>query len=714
MNHGQSNIDFSQLSPATIIVGREDGSEKVSNGTGKTNIFNAIKYALFNSKIGAQKERVIRNDTNKCIVSFSFELSNGNKYEIERFRTKNTQGVKLKIFEDNNWKDISGRTSTHTDELIHDIIKINEQTFENSSYLKQNDFKRRKIDTLASATPEERKNIIIDILQLGIWGKFEKRAKELRDDVFAELNITKSQIDHIGNPQTNIESFNNDINAAIKLIANFEKIIDESSKVLLEKQNEYSKNVAYLNSKNTKDIGLKLGSEKAKYNELERKINDAKKQKSVLENQIAQADSILQTQRNQHDYSIKELESIPQLEAIDESKYNNLLNIISTLKINIRDNKAALAIIKKPIPDDEFCNECGTELNDEYRETLLQKRLEKQKDIEKIIDDNEKELSKILLDKAEIEKQILNYNKTIEKKTKLTQLISKLENDISNSNETIQHKNKLLISHANEIVENNNILLEKKSIITELEKEFLSSTNKELESIVKTLESEIKAIEKTIAANRDKLSSAIYSKGQCQALLDIEKEKLKLLDELTARKKDLDKKYILYRSVMTCFGSSGIPAMIIHNMLGSLQNETNQILDELKPGFQIKFIANKENDKGVKSDTLDILYYKNGKEKDFLELSGGEQANVVLALKFATAEIARKRCGADIRMLLLDEVDQALDEQSVEFFYEIVRKLSKDMTILIITHNKELKARFKSFILTSKENDVVSAEVKNG
>jgi DNA repair exonuclease SbcCD ATPase subunit len=102
----------------------------------------------------------------------------------------------------------------------------------------------------------------------------------------------------------------------------------------------------------------------------------------------------------------------------------------------------------------------------------------------------------------------------------------------------------------------------------------------------------------------------------------------------------------------------------------------------------------------------------NGVEFDFLSLSGGQQALVVLSLKLALAEISRKRCGAEINLLLLDEVEQALDEEGIDGFYNVIKNMSKNMTLLIITHNKDLKAKFDSVICVNKINDISYAEVK--
>jgi chromosome segregation ATPase len=51
-----------------------------------------------------------------------------------------------------------------------------------------------------------------------------------------------------------------------------------------------------------------------------------------------------------------------------------------------------------------------------------------------------------------------------------------------------------------------------------------------------------------------------------------------------------------------------------------------------------------------------------------------------------------------VKFLLLDEVDQALDKQGVDVLAETITILSKDLKILIITHNEMMKEKFENII----------------
>src|SRR6266566_998808 len=174
-NHGY--IDFSQFSTA-LILGKIENNELYSNGVGKTTIFKAIEYVLFNQS-DANLDRIIRDDINQCRIVFDFEVD-GNEYRLSRTRTKkgstdltllqrNAQaGTETEIFHEINgdryipiidakskyWKDISGRRTSDTERDLAKLIKCNYKSFRSTIHFIQND-----LSGLATATPEKRKGI---------------------------------------------------------------------------------------------------------------------------------------------------------------------------------------------------------------------------------------------------------------------------------------------------------------------------------------------------------------------------------------------------------------------------------------------------------------------------------------------------------------------------------------------------------------------------
>ena len=168
------------------------------------------------------------------------------------------------------------------------------------------------------------------------------------------------------------------------------------------------------------------------------------------------------------------------------------------------------------------------------------------------------------------------------------------------------------------------------------------------------------------------------------------------------------KKYSIYPSVIQSFSSIGIPNLIIQNVLDDLQIESNNLLSQLKPGLQLSFLIEKIKGDGSESDTLDIKYNINGKERYYEQLSGAMKIAVAFSLKLGLSFLLQKIIGVDIKFLLLDEIDQSLDKASVDAFADIVKFFQKDFVILIITHNDRLKDKFSHAILVEQNVNMVS------
>jgi len=122
-------------------------------GTGKSSIFNAIEYCLFN-ECDYALDKIIRDDTNMCTVILDIECDN-EIYRIKRSRAKKASNLdlfkcidkdstdrKLDTNSDKIWKNISGRRSSDTEVEIAKIIKLNFNSFRNTVHFVQGDFRR--------------------------------------------------------------------------------------------------------------------------------------------------------------------------------------------------------------------------------------------------------------------------------------------------------------------------------------------------------------------------------------------------------------------------------------------------------------------------------------------------------------------------------------------------------------------------------------------
>ncbi len=105
-------------------------------------------------------------------------------------------------------------------------------------------------------------------------------------------------------------------------------------------------------------------------------------------------------------------------------------------------------------------------------------------------------------------------------------------------------------------------------------------------------------------------------------------------------------------------------ARIMNKELG-IRNQEEDIDEEETSGVEIK------------------MELPDKKVKNLSTLSGGERTLTSIALLFALASIRKPP------VMVLDEIDAALDEPNTQKFVRLVKELSRDTQFIIITHNRE-------------------------
>lgn len=129
-------------------------------------------------------------------------------------------------------------------------------------------------------------------------------------------------------------------------------------------------------------------------------------------------------------------------------------------------------------------------------------------------------------------------------------------------------------------------------------------------------------------------------------------------------------------------GNSGIKAFLFESSLDIL-NETLESYSEVL-GFSILFYVDIQ---GVKKD-FNTQIIMDGIEVSYEELSGGQKTLVNIAMAFAMNEVMTKAKG--INIAFLDEVFENLSSEYVDLVIGLIRKIYKDKTLYLISHQESL------------------------
>jgi len=115
--------------------------------------------------------------------------------------------------------------------------------------------------------------------------------------------------------------------------------------------------------------------------------------------------------------------------------------------------------------------------------------------------------------------------------------------------------------------------------------------------------------------------------------------------------------------------------------LKEINKEFNRYFRLMFKGGLASLIEVKDNEKNYWGVDIKVDILKT-QVKSISMLSGGEKTLIAIALLFAIVNYSNPP------LLILDEIDAALDEENSRRFSEILRELSKETQFIVITHNR--------------------------
>jgi exonuclease SbcC len=167
------------------------------NGAGKSALLDAITWALWGKARARRDDELIHQGTTDMSVEFTFALS-GNTYRVVRQRKAGSRGSSALDLQvqtpEGGFRTLAEPTMRETQSKINRLLRLDYDTFINSSFLLQN-----RADEFTVKTPAERKQVLADILGLEQWAIYEERAKE-------KIKTTEGQIQFIDERLKEIEA----------------------------------------------------------------------------------------------------------------------------------------------------------------------------------------------------------------------------------------------------------------------------------------------------------------------------------------------------------------------------------------------------------------------------------------------------------------------------------------------------------------------------
>lgn len=630
-----------------IVKGINEYEDKAtSNGSGKSSIFEAIIFALFEETSSGEKDVANRIIGNGYRVTLQFAIDN-NIYTIVR----SCENKKTSVILYKNDIDISARNKTDTNKLIIDILGISKNIFLDSIFLSQN-----ANTNLASLSPTARKERLEVLTNTdSSIAAFKEKLKQKQSEydslcVESQLNINKLT-GNIDTLKSQIDTFN------IK-IAEIDKQI--------EARNQLG---------NIEDIEIEITNNNNQITQMNENILNLNQNITNLDNTInTKEDDILKI-KNEGQANIdnkSELET--NINNLRDS-YNEIDRQIIDCNSNIQyceNNKKRLLNEIEEIKNSDKCPTCGRKYEDTNEDHI--KEIIDQKSHSIDIEDNmikDIEVNKVNLEKqlsevemqgkelkeqlAELQKQIDEHNTLIDNKQLEIKELNNQKTSIHNEIQNIQFK----INNTHTEISK---LQEKKQQILE----FKVGDKSEYEEMVNKLNEDVNNINKTIQEETEKYNTNNNYVGAIKHSIQL-----------------VTKEFRTY---------------LLQNSLKYL----NKLLEE----YSHKLFSNDYDIIQIKEDDakLDIVLGN----APYESLSGGEKTRVNIAILLAQKSLANIIGNTSCNMIILDEILGYCDSKAEENVVNLITQELESLESIYMISHKEIPIGYDSELIVVKDRQGLS------
>lgn len=650
------------------------------NGAGKSSLLDAITWALWGRARTNSPDDLIHQGKDFMQVSLAFELGSSS-YQVIRQRKAGKRGSSLLEFQgwnedDQSWKRLSESTMRKTQEKINSLLRLDYETFVNSSFLVQG-----KADEFTTKPPMQRKQILANILGLEQWEDYEKRSKNKINDIRSSLSRLDHRLEEIKNDLEHREKYQEDLKK-------FENQAELAGKKLEAMETQWKE--ADLARQEQVSLQRELANLDNLLAALDREI--AQLTKGQEEARAASDTSKLQTQK-------KDLKK--KLAGITEKKKER--EDISLKRERMREDAASLrganeAMVRESEPitarketlqaaDQPLCPTCGQPLTAEHRF--------------KLVEEIERDLG------ARREKYRANR----------TQLQA-LEKELQALDSQVKDLDQVLADHP---------VLEKRSGEIEAALQHAEDSARRLETIETQLEQkqkqrleydvnrkeqqkrlqELQQALKTADLNQKELDRLRYEKRMADEQVGAARQRLEALDSLASHQQELEQErdqhvrdLADYELLRVAFSKQGVPAMIIETVVPELERVANDLLTRMTEGrLNVRIETQREIKTGELREALDIIISDELGSRPYELYSGGEAFRINFAIRIGLSRLLARRAGAQLRSLFIDEGFGTQDQQGREHLIEAINTIQDDYDrILVITHIEELKNAFPTRI----------------
>ena len=647
------------------------------NGSGKSSIIHMITTCIFFrapgiAASGAGMDELIHEGAESFKIEFCFKM-NSSEYIV--IREKSKKGQSLKLFIDG--QDNSGKL-VETQKRINDIIKMDYETFMDTVIIGQGESA-----SFMKKSPTERKKIIAQILRLDKYDILEDYTKDIKKDLKNKILSTEQKMNDLYDLIKDKEQFKISLNNYSEELISINSQIENKEK---EYQNEIEEKTKYEQMKKQQE-NIIMRKNKLTYNiqNIQSEIDKYNKAEIDIKNILSKKEDTLLQINNLN----SEIES-----------YTSKLNQLTSEKIKLETENKILSktiddlkarFIKLKNYNECNCQFCGQNISPQYKQQHLSEIKNEGTKNQNKLSLNNSRLSELNNTINELNNKIhcikINLREFDALKTKISQAEIKIE--------SVQSK---LIDLQERLTES----LNEQNSLNEIE--IIDITNKIFKD--NFIKIELDNLRKKHTFNNTQIG-IIQNRLEDISLNEIKYSNIK--QDYNGMKEDM----VVYEELQKAWSKNGIQAIIIDNILPQIEDEINKYLKILSDDkIFIKFITQKENKNGNKSETLEIIVSDSKGARSYERYSGGQKTRIDFACHIGMSKFLAKRSGANIDLFVVDEGIGTLDDAGKQNFLDTVNLLGGIFKqVMVISHIPDIIEAFDNKIIVT--NDIFNGSKVN-
>jgi DNA repair exonuclease SbcCD ATPase subunit len=679
------------------------------NGIGKTMSLDAIPYTLYGiTTKGAKGDDVVNNIIEKnCHTWVNFKIDDDN-YSVNRYHkhSKFRNTVLLSKNGENPYKKGQKEVLPEIERLI-----LPRKLFMNTIM-----FGQKVKDFFTDLGDADKKEIFRKVLKLEEYvlyydsakkelDQIDKDSEKLQNNIIVNLTLKKDAENQIEDQKLLGDEFYKNKEDQLTELKKKQQANNMILNKWIESINELKDNDLNMESILTeivtitnelRNIGSALETKKQKINsEALQKESEIKEKSNAFKTEIIDDfKKLAEFLQQGKDEEEKKLTEKHLLLIDDRSKNRETIIALKSNESSLQESidKMADSVLSAKLTT---CPTCEQKITEETRSLLLKKRellitqrIEiinniKIKDVKGL--EIEKQLNDFLKQSSEDSKQfdVKIQECKIDEDKKIRDNDNKLNNALSQIREIITRlEEELKKEFADKRI---NLEIELKKLkANKSEIEMIKDDISNQETMIHNLQNDIIQIERDIERIQESEFDITILNAAKQRVIDLDKQ----VEIMNSNILELEKLHKVVAFWKEGFSSRGIPSMLIDDSIPFMNKQVSYYLDKISNGrYIVSFDTLDETKSGEFRDKISVkVVDTETKANKRVQLSGGQTRLIDIATILTLGDLQSKVQEISFNILLFDEIFDSLDDMNVEFVSKVLRILTSDRSVFVISH----------------------------